>query len=94
MKCKQLKLRNMQWNLQWFFIISEKENPVQQFLLAVISALEDNPSDSLSEVLTPVLDVVYRKFTKGCTLTSTDVPEYLGVLKFFTLKPNLAEVNV
>lgn len=72
----------------------DKQNPVQKFLLTVLTAVEEFSKDTLAEVLTPVLNQIHQKFAKEYKLSSPEVPGYLCVLKFFTLKPSLAMVFI
>ena len=62
--------------------------------MTVFTAIEEFSTDTLAEVLTPVLNQVHQKFAKEYKLSSPEVPGYLCVLKFFTLKASLATVIV
>ena len=68
-------------------------NTAQKFLLTVLGDIEMFSSDTLTEVLSHILDLVHYKFTNDYKLTNPEVPEYLGALRLFTLKPFLASVS-
>ena len=74
--------------------ISDQVNAAQKFLLTVLGDIEMFSPDTLTEVLSPILDIVHYKFTNDYKLTSPEVPEYLGALRLFTLKPFLASVGI
>ena len=83
-----------QYQYKIYYKISDQVNTAQKFLLTVLGDIEMFSSDTLTEVLSPILDIVHYKFTNDYKLTNPEVPEYLGALRLFTLKPFLASVSI